>query len=114
MATEYIKNVKAEYGDIEIYVNNEPWTGNVEIYILVKQGYRLMLATYEKGEIVLTEKKEGAYVAKPFIKIPKDIYYALAMVFKDVLPPIEKHAIDGELKATKFHLEDLRKLLKIK
>ena len=50
---------------------------------------------------------------RPLLVLPRE----LTQIFVDALiektPPSKKERIEGELEATKFHLADLRKLLKL-
>ena len=50
----------------------------------------------------------------PTIWLNAVVWEAFAEAIRGVLPPaIDKKEVDAELKASKYHLEDMRKLLKL-
>lgn len=92
----------------KIIVQEKPWSLNVDIYILEK-GYRTSVASVEKGYLKMTEIKEGANEAPPTLTIPLEVWEVLKREMIDNKVR-EKSEVEAELGATKYHLEDMRKL----
>lgn len=71
------------------------------------------------GEIVYHKHEEGADDMKPFVKITEMDYDLIVEALTDCLSGLGKktdndHRIEGTLSATRDHLDDLQKLLKLK
>ena len=101
-------------------MNNKSWeiveqevigAFNIKIWLISKDTHRPSIAKIVNGFIELEEIKEGQEL-KPTFEMPYDAWQALkkAMIDGKVR---EKDEVEAELTATKYHLEDLRKLLKI-
>ena len=84
---------------------------SVQVYLVYRDS-KINLAHIEGSRIVLSEVKESGEEQEPTFEMPLDAWRALksAMVDKKVKDIKE---VDAELKATKYHLEDLRDLLKL-
>lgn len=97
----------------EIKVIEQPWNLTVKIYLFIK-GYKTSLAHIVKGNLEITEIKEGgAKEPEPTMILPIDAWNLLKITMIDNKVR-EKGEVEAELGATKYHLEDMRKLLKIK
>lgn len=71
------------------------------------------LAHIVNGQLEMTEIQEGATDPEPTLRLPVEVWNA----FKEVLIDKkfrEKSEVEAELGATKYHLEDMRTLLKLK
>lgn len=105
------KRVETQNGWI-LYVSHQPWEDNVRVDI-AKRMFNGSLSTAsigEDGHMTLTERKEGEQ-NPPFMVIPYEAWSAFQELFSAVTPNIDAKEIDAELKATKFHLEDMRNLV---
>jgi len=74
--------------------------------------------TVEKGEVIMTEfnDSERNPDMKPFIHLPRNMsepfFLAVAEYMgKMNIKPRDQNLIEGELKATKLHLEDMQKIV---
>lgn len=85
---------------------------SVKIWLVLRDGIRPTLAKIIKGHLEMTEIKEENVEYEPTLSLPYDAWQALkhSMIDKKVR---EKNEVEAELGATKYHLEDLRKLLKL-
>lgn len=101
-------------------MNNENWeikvienigTLNVSIYMFQRSD-KIRLAHFVKGQIELEEMDESAIEPEPTMKIPYDVWNCLKRTMIDDKVR-EKSEVEAELGATKYHLEDMRKLLKL-
>jgi len=95
----------------EVIVTNKPWNMSRDIY-LIERGYKTSLAHIVKGQLEMTEVKEGSTDPEPTMNIPWDVWEALKVSLIDTKIR-EKSEVEAELGATKYHLEDMRKLLKL-
>jgi hypothetical protein len=85
------------------------------LWMLKQEGLKTWNGYLEKGVIQWEEMPEGSLYDKftPFMILPyrfplQELIDALTN--KYVLPPTKQQEIDAELKATKYHLEDMRKI----
>ena len=81
----------------------------VKIYLIYRDSI-ISLAHIENSRVVLTEIKDGKEEQLPTFDMPLDAWRALksAMIDKKVKDIKE---VDAELIATKYHLEDMRKIV---
>lgn len=102
-----------EQGNWKIFINPRPYDFNVEIWLVNKQGIKTFNTNIEEGRLKLLEVKEGVEDSeqKPFLIVPRDVWQILSNAISESTPPIKKEIIESELKATKYHLEDMRKLV---
>lgn len=110
MATQFQHNREGKSGEWKCVIFNEPWNDNTKVY-LINESQR-KIATIEKGKVILKEAVEGT--SEPFMVLPYDAWQSILQAMGNIVPDEEERSTNGELKATKYHLEDLRKLLKIK
>lgn len=107
MAKQFEWNKVGQSGDWKCVVYNEPWNLSVKVFLINERDRKV--AKIENGQILLTDLKEG--VSEPFFTVPMPAWKAI----QDAMGNVEPQMIlnDGELNATKYHLEDMRKLLKL-
>lgn len=97
----------------EVKVVDKLWNMSVDLYI-IQRGYKTSLAHIVNGRLEMSEVVEGiAEDPQPTMTIPYDVWEAIKISMIDTKVR-EKSEVESELKATSYHLEDLRKLLKIK
>lgn len=91
----------------EIKVIEEPWMMMVKIYI-VERGARNYLAHFKGNQLEMTEITEGGAIPdSPTMELPTDLWNIIRETIIDKKVE-DKSAVEGELKATKYHLEDMR------
>ena len=95
----------------EVIVNDRIPSWEIEIY-LIKKGYKPQLAHIKDGFIRLVDIKRGELDPHPTLRVNRDVWQALKMALIDKQER-EKSTVESELIATKYHLEDMRKLLKL-
>lgn len=110
MATSFSANKEGKAGDWKCIVVNQPWNDMVEVYLL-NQVQRKIAVLSGEGTVILKEFVEG--VNEPLMKLPYMAWQSILSAMGDVEPDIKKEVVDSELKATKYHLEDMRTLLKL-
>lgn len=103
--------VETEDGWI-VVLQQKPWSDVYEMFIGKRENGKLFRSTINKdGYLEMIEIKEGEMVYPPTITIPGRAWDGLAAALRGITPQIDKKEVDAELKATKYHLEDLRKLV---
>ena len=110
MAQEFFKNREGRSGDWRCVVYQEPWNERVLVY-LIDQKNRKIAVFGKDGDLEMVDAKEGE--SKPSMKIPYYAFQSILLAMGDVEPDIKREVVDSDLKATKYHLEDMRKLLKL-
>ncbi len=101
--------------DIKVVVN-QGWGDFKTVYLVKRELSKTYNGTPDKyGNIKWKEIKEGlATEIPPLFKVNGWLWQDIVDAMTKETPPREKQRIDGELVSTKYHLEDLRKLLKLK
>ena len=102
--------------DIDVSVFHDPCYDHAEVRIIAKCGDKILICKpvelewkeHEEGKYMEPTFKLGGYMTGPFLKA-----FATAAK-KNGMNPADDLRMEGELKATKYHLEDMRKLLKVK
>ena len=102
-------------GNWEVIEQEQVGQWTVKVYLVLRDGPKPQIAHIKNGFFEMQEIKdedEGVDI-KPTLHINLDAWKTLklAMVENKVR---EKNEVEAELGATKYHLEDLRKLLKLK
>lgn len=99
-----------------VVLQNTPWADTYELWIgrVTTNGKFETASVGKDGYLVMTETIEGATKGKPTLCIPGRAWDGLADALRGVVPQTDKRELDAELKATKYHLEDMRKLAKLK
>lgn len=98
-----------------ISVHHKPWTDGVDVYIaqIMKNKPGIMAYYFDKdGHMNGEEVKEFDPDRKPTMTMPRWVWDGFAQAISGVKETPDKQAVDSELKATKYHLEDVRKLVK--
>ena len=106
--------VKTDGGWI-VSVRHQPYSDLVEVWIAQQDARGTSVIHFDKnGSMVATLLKEGAVDPEPTMKVNGWIWNGIRQAINGVEITPDKQAVDAELKATKYHLEDVRKLLKLK
>lgn len=103
--------------NIEIFVSTKPeYWDRVDIFILQKNGSEVKIGSFDKSGYLEFKNKiiEGEMNSNPTFSIPKSYLQIIIDKFTGEVPSTKEAQNEAELKATKYHLEDMRKLLKIK
>ncbi len=102
---------------MKIFINPNLWQDTFEVYI-VEENVNGKLYVAEPMELKFKELNNGESVAKPSIRISrfsgKETNFLQALsdaLAKAGYEPKTVEENKGELKATKIHLEDMRKLV---
>lgn len=96
---------------MEIKIVEQPWLMSVSVYIFEK-GYKPSIAHYKDGRLEMSELVEGEIDPEPTLKLPYEVWDCLKHQLIDNKVR-DKNEVEAELGATRYHLEDMRKLLKI-
>lgn len=115
MITSSIKpqRVKTDSGWV-ISVNYMMYNDAVEINIGQIRDGKIKVCRFEKnGSVTLEDISEGE-VVPPTMRLPYEVWCGLSEALVGVLPEVDKKEIGAELRATKYHLEDMRRLSKLK
>ena len=109
---------------MKVFLRRQPDTFNVEVYLVdhITRDTIIFYHFKEDGGIILTEEKYEAGESlnkKPTIVMPeaevRDLLRAFTVAAKEELGISESESyVSGKLEATDKHLEDMRKLLKLK
>lgn len=110
MSQQFEYNRQGKSGEWKCVVMNEPWNMNVKVY-LINEAQRKVATLSQDGHVVMTEAVEG--VSQPFMTLPYNAWQSIISAMGEVEPDVKREATDSELKATKYHLQDMRKLLKL-
>ena len=106
--------VKTDGGWI-VSVRHQPYSDLVEVWIAQQDARGTSIIHFDdNGRMVITLLKEGAINPEPTMKVNGWIWDGIRQAINGVEPMPSKQAVDAELSATKYHLEDVRKLLKLK
>jgi hypothetical protein len=99
--------------DYEVVIRDQLAFLKVDIYIIDRGNSKLSIAKIEDGQLVFVEYENGAFDPPPTLSMPAGFWdvFKAKIIDKKVR---DKNEVEAELKATKFHLEDLRTLLKLK
>lgn len=95
-----------------ISVRFKPWSDVVQVWIANRHDLKTDIYHFnENGQMVASELREGANDPEPTMVINQLIWRGIKQAFQGIEETPDKVAVDSELKATKYHLEDLRKLV---
>ena len=117
MPSRFFKQATATRGDIGVSLGTDPVTGEVGIYFYERRNGKTYLA--KPVELEFVEKEEGGPTSLPTISIShiyaEPLLEAIAQALDEAGVQTDNDAkVQGTLEATKYHLEDLRSLLKLK
>jgi len=106
-----IPNKTVRNGDWRMTVFTEPWHDQVKIWLITYQKDKAYNVTYKDGSMLIKAVKEGEQIQDCFMKMPYDIYEEFCKLLSLAEIPQEESVTKAELTATKYHLEDMRKLV---
>jgi hypothetical protein len=96
----------------EVFVDEKFGLLIVDIFIMTRNLGKRSVAHFGKdGSIQLTELKEGFYPVKPTFSLPLDLWNIFKESANKHVGTLDKKEVDAELKATKYHLQDMRRLV---
>lgn len=108
-------NFQSKYyksGEWIVNIVRRPWGMDAELWVARKiDDKTLVLNVSESGTLTETIVKEGEQPQKPFAIMPLELLQVFVDALTDKIPPTKKEVVEGILEATKFHLEDMRKLV---
>lgn len=111
MAQGNFNPVNFQRGNYRIEVIRKPNADAVEVYLLATNGLETFSHHMEKGQLVATSIKEGEDYIVPLLRVSGFVWGDIVRAITNDLPNVSREEIDAELKATKYHLEDMRKLV---
>lgn len=98
--------------NFEVIVNRKPEWDAYEVFLINRVNGKVYNHHVTKdGAVEAVEIKEGDYEPKPLLRIPGLYWQEIVRAISKDLPNVTKDEVDAELKATKYHLEDMRKLV---
>lgn len=97
---------------LKVSIRQVPYRSNVSIVIWEeREGKRYAM---KPVELVEYEIQEGVYEDDATLKLPRSLLQAFANALaEEGIKTDNDHKIQGTLEATKYHLSDLRTLLKL-
>ena len=110
---ENFKNIQRQEGNWQIVVNPRPGSFEIEVWLInVESGKARIANVMKDGSLEFREIKDGDPLGNaPFLRVPQNVWELIVNAISEVTPPLKKEVVDAELTATKFHLEDMRKLV---
>lgn len=97
--------------DFRVEVIREPWKDSVKVYLLQSFPTGTVAYSMEGGVLVGRSLEEGVSEISPLLAINGFMWEQVVRALTSSLPNIQKDTVDAELKATKYHLEDMRKMV---
>lgn len=85
---------------------------STKVWLIYRGGAVPELARIDNGRLVLEKIESDGEEKDPTLNIPFDVWQALKEAMVDGVEK-DKNEVEAELTATKYHLEDLRRLLKL-
>lgn len=105
-------NKEAEFNGWRVIVQQAPSAFAVRLYILKVEHGKVYIGKIKDNHLEMEEIKEGAEGFNDFaFECPRPVWDTLAMCITGTVENIDKKEIDAQLKATQYHLEDMRKLV---
>lgn len=102
---------------MKVFLDYSDYNRDLRLWIVDDQSDRRKLLNYKDGHWIAIEVDDGM-PQEPSLHLPgrfgEEVMQAMAEAFsKRGIKTENDHKIQGTLEATKYHLEDLRKLLKL-
>ena len=95
--------------DFKLTVYNQPWNNKKSVYITRYSGN--ITENFSNGEWKKVKEGFSFEDIKPAIELRESMWQELIDQLSREIKPTAKAEVDAELKATKYHLEDFRKLV---
>lgn len=110
--TENIEPIRVQTDDgWVVVVQHTPWADAYEMWIGKVEGSKFYTCNVGKdGYLKMKETNEGSQTP-PTMRINGRAWGGLIRALRGVTPQVDIKEVDAELKATKYHLEDLRTLV---
>jgi hypothetical protein len=108
--SNFTESYKEEQG-WKVFIQRRGWSDSIAVYIVQRDGSKALLAGVEKDGNLVFSEVDGKGEDKPTLMLPSFAWQLLVDAITDTTPPTKKQAVDAELVATKYHLEDMRKLI---
>lgn len=106
------QNIQRQEGNWQIVVNPRPGSFEIEVWLINIESGKAKVANVNKdGYLELKEVKDETNPGPPFMRVPHPVWELIVNAIAEKTPPLKKEVVDAELSATKFHLEDMRKLV---
>jgi len=104
--------IDVDDGQWKVFTERLGWSDMTRVWVGVRDRRGFSNATVGKdGRLVMTLTKEGEAAAQPLLVLPTPVWQMIVDAIAQKTPPSKKEAVDAELTATKFHLEDMRHLV---
>lgn len=94
----------------EIIVQDRPWNWTFAIYLINRGGEGVFLGRVNDGKLTWEKTKEGADEDEPTLLLNHDLWEIMKQTMTEKHER-DKHTVEAELGATRYHLEDMRKLV---
>lgn len=95
----------------EMVIQDQPWNWAVAVYLVNRGSEGVFVGRIVKSRLTWEKIKEGSeYPEEPTLLFNRDVW----QVMKESMTENherDKHTVEAELGATKYHLEDMRKLV---
>ncbi len=97
----------------KVVAEQVPYADQKRVWILqIRPNGEIFNATANgDGHLVMKLYKEGDPMPTPFMILPGPVWEQFVEAITEVQPPMKKEVVDAELKATKKHLQDFRRLV---
>lgn len=104
---------------MKVYLDYSAYSNNLNLWIVDDQSERRKLLNYKDGQWISTDIHDDLTPQEPSLHLPgrlgEEVMQAMAEAFsKRGIKTESDHKIQGTLEATKYHLEDLREMLRLK
>lgn len=111
MSKQFEHQRESRRGDWHCLVQQEPWNLTTKVYLIKHKGNgHADMASIENGNLTMRDIKL-VDDTKPLFELPYDAWQTILGIMGSTTPSVRVEVTDAELKATKYHLEDLRKLV---
>ncbi len=105
-------HIDVNEGNWKVFTERLGWSDETRVWIGQRNGPNFANATIGKdGRLIMTAVKEGEQLPEPLMILPTPVWQMIVDAIAEKTPPSKKEALDAELTATKYHLEDMRQLV---
>ena len=92
---------------VRFYVENSQWYASIRLYARTEYGNGIA-----EAQPLSFEAKEEAAISEPFLEVlPEDAQSLMDALWQCGIRPTNGEGSGGQLAATQYHLEDMRKLV---